>query len=132
MFFVGSDTLFVGLDRSQVYFLRLKVYPEGTFYPSVEVFCLFVGAFFLIVKTFCLIVEAFNLIVGAFFLIVKTFCLIVEAFNLNGGIFCLNGGTFCLNGGTFNLIAGIFCLNGGTSASFRYTSGSKKGSCRRF
>ena len=31
MFFVGSDTLFAGLDRSQVYFLRLKVYPEGHF-----------------------------------------------------------------------------------------------------
>lgn len=31
MFFVGSDTLFVGLDRSQACFLRLKVYPEGHF-----------------------------------------------------------------------------------------------------
>ena len=31
MFFVGSDTLFAGLDRSQACFLRLKVYPEGHF-----------------------------------------------------------------------------------------------------
>ena len=31
MFFVGSDTLFVGLARSQASFLRLKVYPEGHF-----------------------------------------------------------------------------------------------------
>ena len=111
MFFVGSDTLFAGLDRSQVYFLRLKVYPEGHFTHLLRYFVSSLGAFFLIVKTFCLIVEAFNLIVGAFSLIVKTFCLIVEAFNLNGG---------------------TFCLNGGTSASFRYTSGSKKGFCRRF
>ena len=31
MFFVSSDTLFAGLDRSQACFLRLKVYPEGHF-----------------------------------------------------------------------------------------------------
>ena len=59
MFFVGSDTLFAGLDRSQVYFLRLKVYPEGHFthllryfISSLRCFVSSLGLFFLSLRHF--------------------------------------------------------------------------------
>ena len=59
MFFVGSDTLFAGLDRSQVYFLRLKVYPEGHFthllryfVSSLRYFISSLGLFFLSLRHF--------------------------------------------------------------------------------
>ena len=59
MFFVGSDTLFAGLDRSQVYFLRLKVYPEGHFthllryfVSSLRYFISSLGLFFLLLRHF--------------------------------------------------------------------------------
>ena len=59
MFFVGSDTLFVGLDRSQAYFLRLKVYPEGHFthllryfVSSLRYFISSLGLFFLSLRHF--------------------------------------------------------------------------------
>ena len=52
MFFVGSDTLFAGLDRSQVYFLRLKVYPEGHFTHLLRYFVSSLGLFFLSLRHF--------------------------------------------------------------------------------
>ena len=59
MFFVGSDTLFAGLDRSQVCFLRLKVYPEGHFthllryfVSSLRYFVSSLGLFFLLLRHF--------------------------------------------------------------------------------
>lgn len=52
MFFVGSDTLFVGLDRSQVYFLRLKVYPEEHFTHLLRYFVSSLGLFFLSLRHF--------------------------------------------------------------------------------
>ena len=52
MFFVGSDTLFVGLDRSQVYFLRLKVYPEGHFTHLLRYFVSSLGLFSLSLRHF--------------------------------------------------------------------------------
>lgn len=59
MFFVGSDTLFAGLDRSQVYFLRLKVYPEGHFthllryfVSSLRLLTSSLGLFFLLLRHF--------------------------------------------------------------------------------
>ena len=59
MFFVGSDTLFVGLDRSQACFLRLKVYPEGHFthllryfVSSLRYFVSSLGLFFLSLRHF--------------------------------------------------------------------------------
>ena len=59
MFFVGSDTLFVGLDRSQACFLRLKVYPEGHFthllryfVSSLRYFVSSLGLFFLLLRHF--------------------------------------------------------------------------------
>ena len=52
MFFVGSDTLFAGLDRSQVYFLRLTVYPEGHFTHLLRYFVSSLGLFFLSLRHF--------------------------------------------------------------------------------
>ena len=52
MFFVGSDTLFVGLDRSQACFLRLKVYPEGHFTHLLRYFVSSLGLFFLLLRHF--------------------------------------------------------------------------------
>ena len=59
MFFVGSDTLFAGLDRSQACFLRLKVYPEGHFthllryfVSSLRYFISSLGLFFLSLRHF--------------------------------------------------------------------------------
>ncbi len=59
MFFVSSDTLFVGLDRSQACFLRLKVYPEGHFthllryfVSSLRYFISSLGLFFLSLRHF--------------------------------------------------------------------------------
>ena len=52
MFFVGSDTLFAGLDRSQACFLRLKVYPEGHFTHLLRYFVSSLGLFFLSLRHF--------------------------------------------------------------------------------
>ena len=52
MFFVGSDTLFAGLDRSQACFLRLKVYPEGHFTHLLRYFISSLGLFFLSLRHF--------------------------------------------------------------------------------
>ena len=52
MFFVGSDTLFAGLDRSQVYFLRLKVYPEGHSTHLLRYFVSSLGLFSLSLRHF--------------------------------------------------------------------------------
>ena len=52
MFFVGSDTLFVGLDRSQACFLRLKVYPEGHFTHLLRYFVSSLGLFSLSLRYF--------------------------------------------------------------------------------
>ena len=52
MFFVGSDTLFVGLDRSQACFLRLKVYPEGHFTHLLRYFISSLGLFSLSLRHF--------------------------------------------------------------------------------
>jgi len=59
MFFVGSDTLFAGLDRSQACFLRLKVYPEGHFthllryfVSSLRLLTSSLGLFFLLLRHF--------------------------------------------------------------------------------
>ena len=52
MFFVGSDTLFVGLDRSQACFLRLKVYPEGHFTHLLRYFVSSLGLFSLSLRHF--------------------------------------------------------------------------------
>ena len=52
MFFVGSDTLFAGLDRSQACFLRLKVYPEGHFTHLLRYFVSSLGLFSLSLRHF--------------------------------------------------------------------------------
>ena len=73
MFFVGSDTLFVGLDRPQAYFLRLKVYPEGHFTHLLRYFISSLGLFFLSLRHF---VSSLRLLIsseGLFFLSLRHF-----------------------------------------------------------
>ena len=66
MFFVGSDTLFVGLDRSQVCFLRLKVYPEGHFTHLLRYFISSLGLFFLSLRHFVSSLRLFFLLLRHF------------------------------------------------------------------
>ena len=80
MFFVGSDTLFVGLDRSQVYFLRLKVYPEGHFthllryfVSSLRCFVSSLGLFFLSLRHFVSSLRLLTSSLGLFFLSLRHF-----------------------------------------------------------
>ena len=73
MFFVGSDTLFVGLDRSQVYFLRLKVYPEGHFTHLLRYFVSSLGLFFLLLRHFVSSLRLLTSSLGLFFLLLRHF-----------------------------------------------------------
>ena len=73
MFFVGSDTLFVGLDRSQVYFLRLKVYPEGHFTHLLRYFVSSLGLFFLSLRHFVSSLRLLTSSLGLFFLLLRHF-----------------------------------------------------------
>ena len=80
MFFVGSDTLFAGLDRSQVYFLRLKVYPEGHFthllryfVSSLRYFISSLGLFFLSLRHFVSSLRLLTSSLGLFFLLLRHF-----------------------------------------------------------
>ena len=80
MFFVGSDTLFVGLDRSQACFLRLKVYPEGHFthllryfVSSLRYFVSSLGLFFLSLRHFVSSLRLSTSSEGLFFLLLRHF-----------------------------------------------------------
>ena len=73
MFFVGSDTLFAGLDRSQVYFLRLKVYPEGHFTHLLRYFVSSLGLFFLSLRHFVSSLRLLTSSLGLFFLLLRHF-----------------------------------------------------------
>ena len=80
MFFVGSDTLFVGLDRSQACFLRLKVYPEGHFthllryfVSSLRYFISSLGLFFLSLRHFVSSLRLLTSSLGLFFLLLRHF-----------------------------------------------------------
>ena len=80
MFFVGSDTLFAGLDRSQVYFLRLKVYPEGHSTHLLRYFISSLGLFSLSLRHFVsslrLLTSSLGLLtssLGLFFLLLRHF-----------------------------------------------------------
>ena len=80
MFFVGSDTLFAGLDRSQVYFLRLKVYPEGHFthllryfVSSLRYFISSLGLFFLSLRHFVSSLRLLTSSLGLFSLSLRHF-----------------------------------------------------------
>ena len=73
MFFVGSDTLFAGLDRSQVYFLRLKVYPEGHFTHLLRYFVSSLGLFFLSLRHFVSSLRLLTSSLGLFLLLLRHF-----------------------------------------------------------
>ena len=73
MFFVGSDTLFVGLDRSQACFLRLKVYPEGHFTHLLRYFVSSLGLFFLSLRHFVSSLRLLTSSLGLFFLLLRHF-----------------------------------------------------------
>ena len=80
MFFVGSDTLFAGLDRSQACFLRLKVYPEGHFthllryfVSSLRYFISSLGLFFLSLRHFVSSLRLLTSSLGLFFLLLRHF-----------------------------------------------------------
>ena len=73
MFFVGSDTLFVGLDRSQACFLRLKVYPEGHFTHLLRYFVSSLGLFFLSLRHFVSSLRYFVSSLGLFSLSLRHF-----------------------------------------------------------
>ena len=73
MFFVGSDTLFVGLDRSQACFLRLKVYPEGHFTHLLRYFVSSLGLFSLSLRHFVSSLRLLTSSLGLFFLLLRHF-----------------------------------------------------------
>ena len=73
MFFVGSDTLFVGLDRSQAYFLRLKVYPEGHFTHLLRYFVSSLRLFFLSLRHFVSSLRLLTSLLGLFLLSLRHF-----------------------------------------------------------
>ena len=73
MFFVGSDTLFVGLDRSQACFLRLKVYPEGHFTHLLRCFVSSLGLFFLSLRHFVSSLRLLTSSLGLFLLLLRHF-----------------------------------------------------------
>ena len=73
MFFVSSDTLFVGLDRSQACFLRLKVYPEGHFTHLLRYFVSSLGLFFLSLRHFVSSLRLLTSSLGLFFLLLRHF-----------------------------------------------------------
>ena len=71
---------FVGLDRSQVYFLRLKVYPEGHFthllryfVSSLRYFISSLGLFFLSLRHFVSSLRLLTSSLGLFFLLLRHF-----------------------------------------------------------
>ena len=73
MFFVGSDTLFAGLDRSQACFLRLKVYPEGHFTHLLRYFVSSLGLFFLSLRHFVSSLRLLTSSLGLFSLSLRHF-----------------------------------------------------------
>ena len=73
MFFVGSDTLFAGLDRSQACFLRLKVYPEGHFTHLLRYFVSSLGLFSLSLRHFVSSLRLLTSSLGLFFLLLRHF-----------------------------------------------------------
>ena len=73
MFFVGSNTLFAGLDRSQACFLRLKVYPEGHFTHLLRYFVSSLGLFSLSLRHFVSSLRLLTSSLGLFFLLLRHF-----------------------------------------------------------
>ena len=94
MFFVGSDTLFVGLDRSQACFLRLKVYPEGHFTHLLRYFVSSLGLFFLSLRHFVSSLRLLTSSLGLFFLLLRHFVSSLRLLTSTEGYFTSSLGYF--------------------------------------
>ena len=101
MFFVGSDTLFAGLDRSQACFLRLKVYPEGHFthllryfVSSLRYFVSSLGLFFLSLRHFVSSLRLLTSSLGLFFLLLRHFVSSLRLLTSTEGCFVSSLGCF--------------------------------------
>ena len=92
MFFVGSDTLFVGLDRSQACFLRLKVYPEGHFTHLLRYFVSSLGLFFLSLRHFVSSLRLLTSSLGLFFLLLRHFVSSLRLLTSTEGYFASSEG----------------------------------------
>ena len=92
MFFVGSDTLFVGLDRSQACFLRLKVYPEGHFTHLLRYFVSSLGLFFLSLRHFVSSLRLLTSSLRLFFLSLRHFVSSLRLLTSTEGYFASSEG----------------------------------------
>ena len=94
MFFVGSDTLFAGLDRSQACFLRLKVYPEGHFTHLLRYFVSSLGLFFLSLRHFVSSLRLSTSSLGLFLLLLRHFVSSLRLLTSTEGYFASSEGYF--------------------------------------
>ena len=101
MFFVGSDTLFVGLDRSQACFLRLKVYPEGHFTHLLRYFVSSLGLFFLSLRHFVSSLRLSTSSLGLFFLLLRHFVSSLRLLTSTEGYFASSEGHLTSSLGCF-------------------------------
>ena len=92
MFFVGSDTLFAGLDRSQACFLRLKVYPEGHFTHLLRYFVSSLGLFFLSLRHFVSSLRLLTSSLGLFSLSLRHFVSSLRLLTSTEGYFASSEG----------------------------------------
>ena len=108
MFFVGSDTLFVGLDRSQACFLRLKVYPEGHFTHLLRYFVSSLGLFFLSLRHFVSSLRLLTSSEGLFFLLLRHFVSSLRLLTSSEGHFASSLGYFVSTEGHLTSSLGYF------------------------
>ena len=108
MFFVGSDTLFVGLDRSQACFLRLKVYPEGHFTHLLRYFVSSLGLFFLSLRHFVSSLRLSTSSLGLFLLSLRHFVSSLRLLTSTEGYFASSLGYFVSTEGHLTSSLGYF------------------------
>ena len=108
MFFVGSDTLFVGLDRSQACFLRLKVYPEGHFTHLLRYFVSSLGLFFLSLRHFVSSLRLSTSSLGLFLLSLRHFVSSFRLLTSTEGYFASSLGYFVSTEGHLTSSLGYF------------------------
>ena len=111
MFFVGSDTLFVGLDRSQACFLRLKVYPEGHFTHLLRYFVSSLGLFFLSLRHFVSSLRLSTSSLGLFLLSLRHFVSSLRLLTSTEGYFASSLGYFVSTEGHLTSSLGLFSLS---------------------
>ena len=108
MFFVGSDTLFAGLDRSQACFLRLKVYPEGHFTHLLRYFVSSLGLFFLSLRHFVSSLRLSTSSLGLFLLSLRHFVSSLRLLTSTEGYFASSLGYFVSTEGHLTSSLGYF------------------------